>query len=369
MTKRNGSGRRFIGAAVVILGVSAATYALEHIGAFDHFETAGLDSFNLLQRVRDPREVVMIGITDADYAGDLFNATSPLACASVRRVLAAVVSGQPRAIAVDLDTSSPGFGCLADLPPDWPPIIWAQDAIWHHDTRAFELIPVLSGTKLRSADRTGVVQFPQESDGVIRSYVRTVPVVGGGDAESFPWVLVATDTTRNRDDGEPEELRLNFSGERFKFEPLSVSNLLAIAEASDASGWKTNGPLKGRIALLGGNYRAARDAYVTPVGPMQGVQILAQAIESETHHGGIRPVNEWLAFLVEILSGVLLVAVHHRLHARPGRALILSVVLMPGLVLASSLIAFSTLALWFNFVPVVVSVLIHQLWERIPAAP
>jgi hypothetical protein len=41
-----------------------------------------------------------------------------------------------------------------------------------------------------------------------------------------------------------------------------------------------------------------------------------------------------------------------------------SLVLVPVLCLAGSLAAFSTLALWFNFVSVVVSVLIHQFYEH-----
>lgn len=363
---------RFVGAGLVILGVTAATAALEHLGAFDQFETAGLDSFNILQSTRNPREVVMTGITDADYHGDLFNATSPLACASIRRILAAIAEGRPRVIGVDLDTSSGDFTCLADLPEAWPPIVWAQDAIWHDEEHAFELLPVLGGrTTLRAHDRSGVVQFPLDADGVIRRYVRSVPVRGGHEAQSFPWVVVETAgaggahaEASEHSSGAHGELRLNFAGERFGFAPLSVGSVLSIAEQQDATGWRANGPLAGRIALLGGYYRAARDVYGTSVGPMNGVQILAQAIESEMHHGGIRPINHWLAIGLEILSGVLLVAVHHRLHARPGRALIVSLVLMPILVLASSLIAFSTLALWFSFVPVVISVLIHQLWEH-----
>jgi CHASE2 domain-containing sensor protein len=366
MTKRRRPASRFFGAAIVILGVTAATAALGHLGVLDHFETAGLDSFNLMQRVRNPREVVMTGITDTDYQGDLFKGTSPLACASIRRILTAIAAGKPRVIGVDLDTTEGDFACLAGLPPEWPPIVWAQDAIWDDHERAFGLLPVLAGNvTLRTKDRAGVVQFPQDADGVIRRFVRSVPVRGGGEAESFPWMVVKTATTSETPhEDEHDALRLNFAGERFGFSPLSVGSVLTIVEQGDASGWRSNSPLAERIALLGGYYRAARDSYVTPVGPMNGVQIIAQAIESELHHGGIRPLNEWLAILLEILSGVLLVAVHHRLHGRPGRALILSAVLIPVLVLASSLIAFSTLALWFNFVPVVVSVLIHQLWEN-----
>jgi CHASE2 domain-containing sensor protein len=250
--------------------------------------------------------------------------------------------------------------------------VWARDAIWHDEEHAFELLPVLGGqVALRTNDRAGVVQFPLDADGVIRRYVRSVPVRGGHEAESFPWVVVRAAGTADSSADAPEHsegghgaLRLNFAGERFGFSPLSVGSVLAIAEQGDATGWRTSGPLAGRIALLGGYYRAARDVHATSVGPMNGVQILAQAIESELHHGGIRPINHWLAILLEILSGVLLVVVHQRLHARPGRALIVSILLIPLLVLASSLIAFSTLALWFSFVPVTVSVLIHQLWDH-----
>src|SRR5688500_6635709 len=136
---------RFAGPALVILGVTAATAALERLGAFDQFETAGLDSFNILQSTRNPRDVVMTGITAADYQGGLVNATSSLGCSWIRRILTAIAAGKPRVIGVDLDTSSGDFTCLAGLPPVWPPIVWAQDAIWHGEEHAFELLPVLGG--------------------------------------------------------------------------------------------------------------------------------------------------------------------------------------------------------------------------------
>src|SRR5258707_11142355 len=106
MTGAGNVRKHVVHAAAVIVVVSLATSVLEHLGLFDHFETTGLDAFNLLQPVRDPADLVVIGIHDADYdAPGLFNATSPLNCRTVQRVLEAIVAGRPMVIGVDLDTS------------------------------------------------------------------------------------------------------------------------------------------------------------------------------------------------------------------------------------------------------------------------
>src|SRR4029079_18831636 len=127
--------------------------------------------------------------------------------------------------------------------------------------------------------------------------------------------------------------------------------------------WGREGPLVGKVVLFGGAYRAARDQHTTSIGPLSGVQILAQAIESDLNGRGIRELNEIVAFSLDIALGVLLAWVHHRLEGRAALALWASLGAMPILCLSASLIAFNTLALCFNFVPVVVSVLIHQLYE------
>src|SRR5205807_624458 len=128
-----------------------------------------------------------VGISDADYQrADLFNATSPLRCESVRRVLADVAAGGPAVIGVDLDTGSAGFECLRDLPADWPPIVWAEDAVFQPADRTFKNAPALAGRgAVRERDRTGLAEFPVDPDGAVRRYYRALPLEGGTRAATF----------------------------------------------------------------------------------------------------------------------------------------------------------------------------------------
>jgi len=153
-------------------------------------------------------------------------------------------------------------------------------------------------------------------------------------------------------------LLLNFSGERYSFNPLSVRFVL---QAAQGAGWKDRGPLVGKVVILGGCYRAARDSHITPVGKMAGLQLMAQAVESEVG-GGIRALNHALEILFDLICGVLLVIIHHRF--RLSTALLLSLIAIPVLCLTGSFLAFSTMARWFNFAPVILGVLIHQLYDH-----
>lgn len=361
--------------AIVIVAVSLVTLVLQRLGLLDHFETAGLDAFNILKPVRDPTDIVLIGIQDTDYFDPtLFNGTSPLNCATVRRILHAIADGQPALIGVDLDTSASSFSCLS-AEPSWPPIVWVEDAVWTPESKRLSVIPAVGGTTglTRSGtDSAGIGALPEDSDGVIRRYYRELPLDTGQMAASFPWAVIQAGCGKHcqrccearERAGTTEALRLNFAGERFNFEPLSVRHVLDASGSSGSGGWHDSGPLVGKIVLLGGTYRAARDVHATPVGPMNGVQIMAQAIESELHGGGIRAVHEGLMFAFDLLLGSLLALLHYRLHDRTTLALAISLLLMPLLCLLASYLVFSTLGLWFNFAAVVVSVLIHQLHTR-----
>ena len=126
-------------------------------------------------------------------------------------------------------------------------------------------------------------------------------------------------------------------------------------------GIHVRGPLKGKVVLLGGYYRASRDFYVTPVGRMAGLQLMAQAVESELH-GGIRTANHLAAFALDVLAGLIVVLLQHRFRLLP--ALVISLVAIPCLSFIGSFLAFSTLAWWFSFAPVTAGVLVHELYHH-----
>ncbi|MEK6300316.1 MAG: CHASE2 domain-containing protein [Acidobacteriota bacterium] len=351
--------KRLFRPAIIIVVVSLITLGLEEAGWLRGFETAALDTWLRLKAPLPVNELIIVGITNDDYR-DLFDDTSPLKPEKLDLLLDAIARGGPKVIGVDIDTSSRKFWELQ--PREKPPVVWAVDAILQTEGK-LEASAALGG-KLSPGKGTGIAALPQDSDGVVRSY-RRVFATAPEPVPSFPWAVVTQyrevegHPAAAADEHDTEDVILNFSGYRYSFSSLSAKQVL---ELSDGEGWSNNGPLGGRIVLLGGRYRAARDEYVTPLGPMAGVDLMAQAIASELRGGGIGHANKLLMLLLEIIGGACLVFLNRSFSL--GWAVLLSCVGVPVLALAGSFFAFSSLAYWANFVPILVSVLIHELYER-----
>jgi CHASE2 domain-containing sensor protein len=359
--------RHIAKAGPVILVISLSVQALDYMGWLDRFETAGIDTFNILQSPHDPTHVVVVGIDDDDYH-NLFHAVSPLDPHELRDLLAPVAKANPPLIGIDIDTSSDTFQRI-QVSKEWPPLVWGQDAI--EKDSELHAIPILGGAEkqiLRELDAKGLSGLPEDPDGVIRRYQRKF-AVSGGTENSFPWGVITASCTAGcqqccgtifgKQRSAEESLFLNFSGERFTFSPLSADHVL---RAARTAGWQEEGILKNRIVLVGGLYREARDFHQTPVGRMSGVQLMAQVIETELRNGGIRPFREYAVFVLDLCGGIFVVCLHYFFRLR--LAFRLSLLAMPVLSLISSYVAFSSFSRWFNFVPVLVGVLIHELYDH-----
>jgi CHASE2 domain-containing sensor protein len=120
--------------------------------------------------------------------------------------------------------------------------------------------------------------------------------------------------------------------------------------------------LRDKIVLIGGNFRAARDVYLTPLGEMAGVELIALAIESE-FGGGIRETSKLLEKLADLFVGSLIVLLYFYYRRRPRFALLLSLVGVPLVATAFSLLLFRTAAYWFNFMPIIIGMVMHQMLE------
>ncbi len=374
----------------VIVVVSLVTLGVEHAGGLRSFETAALDTWLHLTTSLEAQHVVIVGITDDDYRNTkLFNNTSPLKRSALQQVLKNIVLGNPRVIGVDLDTADgdPREGEPRESRDNSPPIVWAREAEISHDSIVEKLLPVLGQENPHNGE-TGLALLPLDWDGVVRRYRRVFRLNEHDRVASFPWAVAtryavvsglcevgtpAGNTKRGdrsfcktfgdmptpEGDALEEPIVLNFSGERYRFPRLTAGQVL---QAADGDAWAQHGPLTGKIVLLGGMYRAARDEHVTPVGVRTGVELMAQAIETELQGGGIRFANHLWILVLEILVGMVLVVLHYSFSL--GWAVILSIVAIPVLTCLGSWLAFNTFALWASFIPIVVSVLIHQLYDH-----
>jgi CHASE2 domain-containing sensor protein len=350
------SWRRDLG---VVLVVSVLSSCAAHLGWLDGFETTGLDVLMNLPRI-DARYVTVVEITDDDYV-DLFDGRSPLDPVRLREVLAAIARGKPRLLGVDLETDESRIAAAPPVegePAQWPATVWVEPLVRGRHTTKLEG----QSTVVR-----GVGAFPVDRDGVIRHYHRKIRRPEQPLMDSFPWAIVRVYCTtastpecaRAAAAPDDAEFLMNFAGNRFDYPRLTTAALLS---ASTGPAWGTErGPLFGRVVLLGGVFTAARETRVTPLGEMPGVYIVAQAIESELQGGGVRAVNELAMLLLDVVGGLLIVALHR--HWSVPVAFWSSVIGTPVFALASSIVAFYSFSRWASFAPTFLGVLIHQLYE------
>lgn len=352
---RPGDKHPYFRVAPLIVITALVTAIRLQTGSTTGLETAALDTWMRFQSARMSADIVLVCITDEDYRKE-FASTSPLDPSKLADVIRAVDAGAPALVAVDVDTSDTRFQPLQNLRTK-APILWARSAA--QNGPLFEPDPVLGLPE--PAVASGLTIFPEDKDGAVRRYQRRYPTKSGS-FDSLPWAIVTTFRQSNPKAGRStaEMFALNFYGDRFHFKTASSAQIQALAAHP---GWGKEGTLLfARIALIGGTYREARDEFFTPVGRMSGIDLLAHTTEAELSGRGLRPLHSVRMILLNFLGGFSLVLVYHRFSLRI--AFWTSLLLIPLVALLSSALTFSTLALWFNFVPVLLVVLISQLYGQ-----
>jgi CHASE2 domain-containing sensor protein len=397
----------------VIVIVSLLNLYLEEKGWLRRFETAALDGVLLLKQTQPARHVV--GITDEDYKR-FFQSASPLNRETFRILINNIAQHKPKVIGIDIDTSDDVFKEL-ELSPDWPPIVWAEigtrvespagePSFWEllspfsEEHPVFTAYPALAGQAEELSQTTGIAIMPADFDMNIRHYNRQYRVVApDGSAESakdsFHWAIVkhycasAADPKecravqehvredKNEHDALEDNLILNLS-----IDPYSLGNVIEAGDLIGATfeqsandqvgGEQEAGTLqdkfKDKIVLIGGLYRHARDQSNTPKGLKSGVELWTQAIESELDGQGVRKLSESLLIGVEVLSGLFMVF----LSSRQKDSWLMRMLDIPFLglfaiavfsIIFSGLI-YSSVALWANFVPVMVAVYLHLYYDK-----
>lgn len=348
---------RILKAAPVILGAILLTFFLSRTGVFRQLESEALDTQMRLQSTQEDSEVVIIEIDDQDYA-NLFQSKSPLDHKNLTRLIDALALGKPRVIGVDIDTAAAEF---RDVQPgtNWPAVVWARNGTFSNRDEKYHVTNVLGGRN--PPPPSGLAVMRLSNDNAVRRYTRICDT-NIGLIPSFTWAVVkefSPDIT-NHLEANSQELFIRFTGTReaSHWQRLSASRVL---ELSDGAGWQNDGPIKDKIVLLGGAYSAA-DEHDTPVGWLLGVEVLAYTIETELNGGGLRPAGR---LLVTSLGGFVALAILLLYqHFPPSRALLLSVICIPVLAMAASLVAFRSLAFWAYFVPVPLAVLIQELYGQ-----
>ncbi len=371
--------RCIICALPLVVVISLLTLQVHHLGWLNPLETTMLDTLVRLNPM-GARHVFVVKITDSDYH-DIFSSHSPLTSQKLQTVLIAILSGKPKVVVVDIDTSDASFRTLK-LPSTQSTIVWARSLKPAQTDGNVQNLPargkqggdhsqtlslVLGGAKLSNTSAAGVATLPEDTDGIVRHYYRLVALpqvpsrTGTMSAlDTLPWAAVrAYQNGKKLTGGVPyDEYLIAFSGGPDYTPHISAGDLLSVWQGS---GWEKL--VSGKVVLLGGSYEVAHDSYMTPSGRMAGVDLIAQSIESELQRGGISRLNDMALLCAQLFATAVLVFLNWRFGGY-----IVSIVgflVIPALGLLASLIAFSSFALWVDFVPVLFSVQLYFLYLHV----
>ena len=152
--------------------------------------------------------------------------------------------------------------------------------------------------------------------------------------------------------------KVNFRGPKNVFDHLSSGVLLKL---TNSKAWEKANPLSGKIVLLGGAYRATRDAYPTPFQYLDGVDIIANTVDMNLP--GNRQLHDsplWLTVAGYTEGVVLLAALYF---VSPTWRLIVTVLTGPVYALLVSWFAFEA-GTFFSFMPCFAGIVIHEVVEH-----
>lgn len=364
------------GLILVSVGAVISSYA-HHTSVGRHMEMVNLDAWLRAGKTVVDQHIMVVQITDADYASKTFNRACPLPVAGVSKLIRAVALSGPKVIVVDLDTlhwtNDQRAAVLAEVDGARRKLGLAQavQVAW-----AIGGAQGASGAEgdsgslvLEKIDDPGYcfgvpAEIPDEY-GVVRGYLPYVP----RDRVPIPSLAIVAsrlfegkgctgDVQPPVGDQLPPADLIDYSGGPERFLHLTAGTVLGTA---DTYPWQNSNPIQSKIAVIGGSFQEARDRYVTPHGYLNGLDILAHAVVSASLGGVPEPSRNKL-LLSDVLVGMFLVTGSYFLHKYWFLAV--SFVAIPFVALAASFLIFSSTGYFISYVPVVAAVFLHHLIEH-----
>jgi CHASE2 domain-containing sensor protein len=217
----------------------------------------------------------------------------------------------------------------------------------------------------------GVALLPLDPDGTVRRYRALIEVATedgspGGCSCSGQFVssLPRAAIRAARIEGTPDRvdsLLMNWNGDRLSVPRMPAHQVLADWKES---WWPEVQPIAGRIVLIGGTFKEARDVRRTPAGEMTGVEIMAQMIEADMRGGGLAEFAEIGAALLDLLLGGALLWINWRFPAETRIGFALNGLVVLALPLMAAWLLHRYALYWINMGPVLAGVWMSQWHDR-----
>ena len=342
------------------------TVVLNRIGLFREVETTVLDAQMKMDLPAEESNVVIVDITQEDFQTFFKGQTRPLNPTALQELIEAIAAGHPCVIGVDADTSFDQFKdfhvsekyMLADF-------VWSRSADIS-DNAEQDTVPLkVLGRQDPALDgKSGIPILQDDDKGVTRFYSRLVKTTQG-DLPSFAWAVFKEGKRRKcqgikfpdlEETTEPLIISYSRGAEGAGRTRIPAAQIFKFAEHN----WQNDAMIRNKIVLLGGSY-LGEDKSETPFGPMNGVEITANVIESDLRGKSIKPPSFLSIILLQIFDGILLITMFQIFSWRKAALLSLPVIIF--LSLACSFFTYHSLSHWAFFVPVMIGIGLTELFE------
>lgn len=352
---RRGLRNRLLRALPVLLLTLGLSVLLDRNEAA---EWAALDFQARLRPVARSSDVVVVRIDDADH-DTIFGGVTPLDPAKVLRVVDAIARGGPKVIGVDLESGAPAYAAVPDSVRGVP-VVWARNARCVDEAgnpaaacAPERLQPGAARGTPEPTRQTGLALLTPDGDGTLRRYRQSLRTSTGVQP------TFATALLRAGEDSLPPARERLITYRPLPVQPLTASWVLANEASPDYLGQA--GVLRGKRVLLGGAHSATRDWHNTPLGLRAGVEVWAQVVDSELRGGGTVPPHPGWVAVLQFAAALGLVLLFHLLPL--DRAVWAGIIAVPVGSVLCSLAAFGAPWFWLYFVPILVLLLVQQLYD------
>lgn len=380
--------RRWERLILTALIVTLLTQGAREVDLLRPAEAWWLDRMAYADRPGFGAPIVVVAITEEDYySPGLFRGTSPLDPDALKRILERVLEHRPKGVILDIlihpapsESSDRAaararlFQLLENATDDHPIILVrdlnaekqerrAEDRNWStfdELTTRSNLVWACPSIRLSSGIVRAVPQRYEDHD----SRALSLQTILGAAVTAFelnahrstPWWAL------HEEDDPTTPRRIRYSGHFVNQEgPVTQHHVTAGLVLSQPVVEGARSLLTDKVVLVGGTFRAGRDALPTAVGSMAGVCVWAEAIASWIRDDALREprlvFGSALEFLVGILAASLLACLG------PALGLLSSVLILIPLTVLFSMLTFGNGILFVNFLPSFVGVYLHYQVE------
>jgi len=330
--------RRLLELWTVGIAVSVGVTAASALGYLDAAQARSLDLFMQLREPARISDIVIIAVDEAAFAA--LGHRQPLSRDYLAKVIRGVQRSGAAVIGLDIELST-ATSAAEDTALATAISEFEDRGLSRVVTVATEQSPSgpLGRPELQGAVVRGLVEMPEDSDGVIRRTnlvirrdvglepsfgLAVLARMGGLDQDGLQRAVggrrqalrvpILRPGSGWQSSGDPlavqlETLqRINFVGPAATFLTLPSATVAPLGEG--AAQVPADNPLRGRIVLIGATFEDSRDFYTTPHGKLSGVEIHANVIYMIATRSFIQPMGWMLGFGLQVflvlIAGLLL---------------------------------------------------------------